>query len=133
MNTQAKKPPLIVTRTSEPFWKGIREQKLMLQFDPRTGRYQFFPRLLSLSSEGPLEWRESEGQGVLVAFTRTSFPAAGFQHLLPYLEGLVQLEEGPRVFAPIGGARLEELAVGQRMRVAFGNGEDAHPFEFHPL
>jgi uncharacterized OB-fold protein len=111
----------------------VRARKLLLQFDPATGRHQFFPRALSLSSEGPLEWRESKGEGTLVAFTRTSFPAAGFQHLVPYLEGLVRLDEGPRIFAPIAGATLEQLSVGQRMRVAFSEGDDAHPFEFRPL
>jgi uncharacterized OB-fold protein len=130
--TPAKKPAVIITKTSAPFWEGIRAKKLLLQFDARTGRYQFFPRALSLSSEGPLAWREAKGEGTLVAFSRTYFPAAGFQHLLPYLEGLIRLDEGPRIFAPISGATMEQLAVGQRMRIAFAEGEDAHPFEFRP-
>ncbi|MDQ8030447.1 MAG: OB-fold domain-containing protein [Bordetella sp.] len=133
MSTPARKPPIVVTATSAPFWEGVRAKKLLLQYDAGTGRYQFFPRASSLSSEGATEWRESKGEGTLVAFTRTSFPAAGFAHLLPYLEGLVRLDEGPRIFAPITGVTMERLAVGQRMRVVFTDGDDAHPFEFQPL
>jgi uncharacterized OB-fold protein len=128
-----RKAQVIVTKTSAPFWEAVRAKRLLLQFDPKTKRYQFFPRALSLSSEGPLEWRESKGEGTLVAFTRTFFPAPGFQDELPYLEGLVRLDEGPRIFAPITGASMEQLAVGQRMRIAFPDGEGAHPFVFRPV
>ena len=95
------KPPVIETHTTAPFWEGVRKRKFMLQYDPKAERYQFFPRPISLhSDDGALEWRESKGAGVLAAFTLTYFPAPGFQAELPYLEGLVQLDEGPRVFAP---------------------------------
>lgn len=123
---------LIVTDTTRPFWDGIAARKLMLQYDPRTGRYQFFPRPLSLSSEGPLQWREAKGEGTLAAVTRTHFPAPGFQDKLPYLQGVVRLDEGPRIFANIAGAALEELRVGQRMRIVYGADGDA-PFQFRPI
>lgn len=124
------KAPLIITATSAPFWEGVKNRRLMLQFDPKTGRYQFFPRPLSLSSEGPLEWREAGGWGTLVAFTLTHFPAPGFEANLPYLEGLVRLDEGARIFAPLTGACLQDLVVGQRMRIVYGG--DGHPFQFRP-
>jgi uncharacterized OB-fold protein len=134
MNTsKRKKAPVIVTRTSAPFWEGIGARRLLLQFDRSTGRHQFYPRPLSLSSEGPLTWREATGEGTLVAFTRTHFPAPGFEQQLPYLEGLIRLDEGPRIFAPITGTTMEQLAVGQRVRVHFPDGDDAHPFEFVPV
>lgn len=123
---------LIVTETTRPFWDGIAAKRLMLQFDPRSGRYQFFPRPLSLWSEGPLEWREVKGEGTLAAVTLTHFPAPGFQDKLPYLQGVVRLDEGPRIFANITGATLGELKVGQRMRIVYGEGDDA-PFQFRPI
>jgi uncharacterized OB-fold protein len=128
------KPPVIETHTSAPFWEGVRQRRFMLQYDAKAGRYQFFPRPLSLySNDAVLEWREANGAGALVAFTLTYFPAPGFEAELPYLEGLVQLDEGPRVFAPIAHAHYEQLRVGMRMRVcwpeAAGSG---HPFQFEP-
>ena len=125
-------PKRIVTDTTKPFWDGIAQQRLMLQFDPRSGRYQFYPRALSLWTEGPLEWREATGEGTLVAFTQTHFPAPGFTDRLPYLQGLVRLDEGPRIFANLSGATLGELKVGDRMRIAFDGG-DGSPFTFRPL
>ena len=126
------KAPIIENSTSAPFWEGVRKRKLMLQYDAKSQRYQFFPRPISLTSnDGALEWRESKGSGALVAFTLSYFPAPGFEAELPYLEGLIQLDEGPRVFAPIAHARYEALKVGMRMRVCWPDAAgDAHPFQF---
>lgn len=129
MSTLSKR---IVTDTTRPFWDGIAQQRLMLQFDPRSGRYQFYPRALSLWTEGPTEWREASGEGTLVAFTLTHFPAPGFTEKLPYLQGLIRLDEGPRIFANLSGATPEVLRVGQRMRIAFDESDGA-PFTFRPL
>jgi len=123
---------LIVTDTTRPFWDGIASGKLMLQYDPRVGRYQFYPRANSLWSEGPLEWREASGKGTLAAFTLTHFPAPGFIDKLPYLQGVVRLDEGPRIFTNLTGATLKQLYVGQRMRIFFGESGDV-PFQFRPL
>lgn len=129
MSTPTKR---IVTDTARPFWDGIAQQRLMLQHDPRSGRFQFYPRALSLWTEGPLEWREASGEGTLVAFTLTHFPAPGFTDRLPYLQGLVRLDEGPRIFSNLSGTTLQDLQVGQRMRIAFDGGDGA-PFTFRPL
>lgn len=124
------KPPIIVTATSMPFWDGVKNHSLMLQYDLHSRSYQFYPRPLSLFSEGPLEWREASGRGTLAAFTLTHFPAPGFDAELPYLEGIIKLDEGPRIFAPLTGARLQDLVVGQRMRIVYGVG--GHAFLFRP-
>jgi len=34
---------MIVTPTTQAFWDAIAQGKLLLQYDPRCGRYQFFP------------------------------------------------------------------------------------------
>jgi len=122
---------MIVTPTTQAFWDAIAQGKLLLQYDPRCGRYQFFPRPLSLWTEGPLEWREASGRGTLVAATLTHFPAPGFKDKLPYLQGLVRLEEGPRIFANLTGATLPQLVPGKAMRLVFG-AEPGGPFLFEP-
>jgi hypothetical protein len=131
----SRKPPIILNTTSQPFWDGVGRHELMLQFDAVRDRYQFFPRPLSLHSTQPLEWRKAAGTGTLVAITLTHFPAPGFKEKLPYLEGLIRLDEGPRIFAPVTGARLEQLQPGRRMRIVWPQQGDtgAHPFQFEPL
>ena len=126
----ASRPPLIINQTSAPFWDGVAQGKLMLQFDPQAGRYQFFPRAMSLHSLAPLQWRQASGLGTLVAFTLTHLATPGFQDQVPYLEGLIRLDEGPRIFATLQGATLQDLQVGHRMQVAFGG---ATPFHFIPI
>lgn len=121
---------LIVTELTRPFWDGIAQRRFLLQFDPATRRYQFYPRPLSLSSLGPLEWRESCGEGRLLAVTTTHFPAPRFKDRLPYVQGIVQLHEGPRVFANLKHASAAGLKLGQRMRVVYPDADDNVPFYF---
>ena len=116
----AKKSPIILTKTSTPFWDGIAKQKLLLQYDPAVNRYQFYPRPISLYSASiNMEWRESSGRGTLVAFTLTRFPALGFEEELPYIEGIISLREGPRIFSLIRNISFNSLKVGLEMQVAF--------------
>ena len=129
------KPPIIVTATTQPFWDGVKRRELLLQYDASHRRYQFFPRPISLYSNQPLEWRAAKGTGTLAAITNTYFAAPGFADKLPYLEGLITLDEGPRIFAPVIGAMLDELRPGRRMRIVWPepDGTDAHPFQFEPI
>jgi uncharacterized OB-fold protein len=116
------------SRLTAPFWDAAAQQRLLLQFDPATGRYQFYPRPLSLFSDGgTLEWRESSGRGILVAFTVVHSPAKGYETDAPYLAGIVRLDEGPRFFARIVNADAASLRAGQRMRVAWAAPPEAHP------
>ncbi|MBU3651242.1 MAG: OB-fold domain-containing protein [Limnohabitans sp.] len=78
-----------------------------------------------------VEWREASGRGTLVAATLTHFHAPGFKDKLPYLQGLVRLEEGPRIFANLTGATLPQLVPGKAMRLVFG-AEPGGPFLFEP-
>ncbi len=128
----SKKPALIIDETSRPFWEGVKQRKLLLQYDPKAGRFQFFPRPVSLyTNDAALEWRESKGVGMLVAYTLTYFRAPGFEEEIPYLEGIIQLDEGPCIFAPITGTTYEALAVGMRMRIAWPDQlQRTHPYQF---
>ncbi|MEP9377526.1 OB-fold domain-containing protein [Aquabacter sp. CN5-332] len=113
-----KKPDIKVTKLTEPFWNAVQERRFLLQYDKAADRYQFYPRPLSLFSDpGETEWREASGLGKLVACSRCHAPAPGFEGEVPYLLGLVALDEGPRVFAQIEGE--EAPSIGARMRIAW--------------
>jgi uncharacterized OB-fold protein len=125
---QQEKPAPQRSRLTAPFWEAAAQQKLLLQFDPATGRCQFYPRPLSLFSDsGKLEWKESSGRGTLVAFTVVHSPAKGYENEAPYLAGIIRLDEGPRFFARIVNADAASLRAGQRMRVAWATPPEAHP------
>ena len=84
-----------------------------------------------------LEWVELSGNGKLAAFTSVyvgpSFMnAEGFGREKPYLTGIVELDEGPRISARLLGwdeTRPEKVKIGTTMvfaKVEIGQGEDAY-------
>ncbi|MBV7484781.1 Zn-ribbon domain-containing OB-fold protein [Bordetella sp. BOR01] len=128
-----KKPALIVNNTSRPFWDAVARHELLLQYDPTADRYQFYPRPIGLHTTTALQWRKASGNGTLVAATRTHFAAPGFAEQVPYWEGLVRLDEGPRIFAPLGDTGTAWLP-GTRMRIAWpAPGASGHPFWFEAI
>ena len=71
MATTEKKPRPVPTptRTTTPFWEAAKEGRFLLQYDPAAGKYQFWPRPVSVhSGSRKLEWRESSGRGKLGRF-----------------------------------------------------------------
>ena len=112
MSTPTQAGPRPDTDMSQPFWQGLRERKLMLQFDRASGRAQFYPRPQSLTSEAGLQWREASGRGTIFALTLSRVAPPALADQVPYALALVQLEEGPRVLARIS-APYESLRMGQ--------------------
>jgi uncharacterized OB-fold protein len=105
-----------VTDIGQPFWDGLRQRKLMLQFDRAGGRAQFYPRPLSLYSEAGTEWREASGRGVIFALTQSRVAPPALESLAPYALALVQLDEGPRLLARVA-APYDTLAVAQPVQI----------------
>lgn len=116
MNTPAR-PAIRMTGLSKPFWDGVAEQRLLLQYDPVARRHQFYPRPVSLFGATPLEWREASGYGELITFTECRSPAKGFEGLGPYLVGVVHLDEGVKFFTRIVNATFDTITIGQRMHI----------------
>jgi len=74
-----------------------------------------------------LEWAETSGKGALSAFTviysgPTFMLEQGFDRKNPYISGIVELEEGPRISARITGLdplKPGDIQIGTPMRVDF--------------
>ena len=105
---------------SQPFWDAANEGKLALQFDPETGKPQFWPRPIAIQSgRSSLEWREVSGKGRLHGWTRVHVPARGFQDLLPYVLASVELDEGARIIGRLVNVEVADLSPGMEVRVAW--------------
>ena len=102
---------------SKPYWDATREKKLVLQYDPRSQRYQHFPRTCGLATgNAALEWREVSGKGEIFSFTvarRAREPFAGHE---PFLIVLVTLDEGVNVMANLINFDIEGVAIGLRVK-----------------
>lgn len=114
------RPTPILTETTRPFWDAAKHGRLMLQYDPKAGKYQFWPRPVSVhTGTDKLEWREASGKGTLFARTIVHVPARGFENVAPYVLVAVELDEGVRVVGRLIGIEPQDAKHGMRLKVCW--------------
>ena len=102
---------------SEPYWEATRQRKLLLQYCRTSGRYQFYPKPVSVfTGRRDLEWREVSGRGQIFSWTIARIGRPPFAEHAPYVIATVQLDEGVNIIANIVDCPLERLAIGLRVR-----------------
>ena len=109
---------------SAAFWDGLRRRKLVLQRCADCGKARHYPRPMcdACHSMRAVAF-EASGFGALYSWAvacRALHPA--FESRVPYILGIVGLDEGVRMNAPLLDVREDALRVGVRLRVTF---EDA--------
>ena len=121
------KPMPEPTPVTKPFWDGLREHKVKIQYSPSAEKYIFYPRVLAPGTlADDLEWREVSGAGTLYTFTVADRPTAPpWADALPQFLAIVELDEGPRLSSELVDVRPDALRVGMRVQPVF---ED-HPDE----
>jgi uncharacterized OB-fold protein len=117
------------------FDRYLAEHKLMAAHCAKCGNTYVPPRAICPNCHSEeLEWNEVSGKGKLAAFTviysgPTFMLQQGFDRRNPYVSGIVELEEGPRISARITGidpAKPAEIQIGTPLNVDFvevGEGE----------
>lgn len=98
--------PMVVPET-EPFWKGMKEGKLLLPYCNSCQATFFYPRpLCPRCHSWDVTWMESSGLGTVYAFTIAHVPMGeGFtREDCPYVMALVELEGGARLLTNLVGA-----------------------------
>ena len=115
------KPMPEPTPVTQPFWDGLREHKIKIQYSPSAGRYVFYPRILAPGTlADDLEWREVSGAGTLYTFTVADRPTAPpWADALPQLLAIVELDEGPRLSSEMVDVDPLSLRVGMRVKPVF--------------
>jgi uncharacterized protein len=102
---------------SKAYWDATREKRLLVQFDRRSGKYQFFPRATSIyNGHRDLEWREVSGMGQIFSYTIAERARPPFQGHEPFAIGLVTLDEGVNVMANIVRCTRDRLKIGLRVK-----------------
>jgi len=109
------------TPVSQPFWDGLAEGRVMVQYSPSLAAYVFYPRLLAPGTlADDLEWREISGRGTLHTFTVAERPTAPpWADAVPQLLAVVEWDEGPRFSTELVDADPERLEVGMRVEPVF--------------
>ena len=102
---------------SRAYWDATREKRLLVQFDKRSGKHQFFPRAASIyTGRRDLEWREVSGRGEVFSYTVACRARPPFQGHEPFLIALVTLDEGVNVMANIVNCSREQIRIGLRVK-----------------
>lgn len=115
------KPLPVPTPVSQPFWDGLKEHVIRIQYSPSAGTYVFYPRILAPGTlADDLEWREVSGAGTLYTFTVTDRPTAPpWAGSVPQLLAIVELDEGPRMSTELVDVDPASLRAGMRVRPVF--------------
>ena len=119
-DTPRRPLPQPIERT-RPFWDGLRERKVRIQYSPSSDQWVFYPRSHApLTLADDLEWREIPGTGALYTYTIARRPtAAEFAGEEPQIIAVVELDEGPRLTSTLVNVAEADIRVGMRLRPVF--------------
>lgn len=127
--------PTPIDRT-QPFWDGLREGKVNIQYSPSSDKWVFYPRSHApLTLADDLEWREISGEGTLYTYTIARRPTApDFAGDEPQIIAVVELNEGPRLTSTLVNVEESEISVGMRVRPVFEHvpGTDTTLLRYEP-
>lgn len=116
-----RKPLPRPSALSQPWWDAAKAGRLLVQTCGACGAAQHPPRPLCLACwSDDLGWSAARGEATVHSFTvahRTS--TRGFREDGPYVVAIVELDEGARMTTNIVGCALDEVRIGQRVRVVF--------------
>ena len=114
----------------------LNEWKIMGSKCKKCGALSIPPRPLCVSCFGSqMEWVQFKGDGKLAAFTSIvvappAMAKEGFGRNNPYVVGVVELQEGPKIVARITGVdakKPEQIKVGMLLKAEFlSKGEGAN-------
>lgn len=120
---------------SEPYWEGTRQKKLVLQRCKVTGKFQHFPRPVSIFTgrRRDVGWEEVSGKGEVYSYTVMARGTPAFRGKEPYAVVSVTLDVGVNFIANIVNCTAEELKVGMKVKPYWHPLRDGtHLFMFQP-
>ncbi len=117
--------PTPIDRT-QPFWDGLREGRVRIQYSPSSDQWVFYPRSHApLTLADDLEWRDISGEGTLYTYTIARRPTApDFAGQEPQIIAVVELDEGPRLTSTLVNVEETAIEVGMRVRPVFDHVAD---------
>lgn len=120
------KPLPSPTDLSRPFWDGARAHKLMLQRCRDCRVYRFTPQILCRECHSEdYDWEEVSGRGTVWSWSTIYRPQSpAFSEDVPYIEAIVELEEGPKMLTNVVGVSPDEIYIGQPVEVHFEDATD---------
>lgn len=114
---------------SRPFWNGLAEGRLMLQYCTVAERFQHYPKPVSgFTGRRTLEWRAVAGTGVIYACTVVRIPGPGVEGRIPLCVATVELDEGVRIVANVLRCAPADLVIGRRVKLSIDTLAPGHSY-----
>ena len=107
--------------STQPFWDGTREGRLLIRRCRDCGKAHFYPRpFCPRCWSQRVEWEDASGKATLYTYSvvyQNDHPP--FPERLPYVAAVVDLEEGPRMMTNVVDCQFDELRVGMPLEVTY--------------
>ena len=117
-----ERPVPSITPLTKPFWDAVRERRFTLFRCKSCGAWYWPPAFCRNHANEPfmsgLEWTEASGRGRVFTFdvvrrpTHPAFP-------VPYVYGLIELEEGPLFGSNVVDCNPDDVYVGMPVEVTY--------------
>jgi len=109
---------------TKPFWEYCKKHELRMQYCKNCTEWIWYPKpwCPKCGKRESIEWRKLSGKGIVYSFTvirQVIDNSSAFQADLPFVIGLIELEEGPRIYSNILGVKLEEVKIEDRVELTF--------------
>jgi len=113
---------------AEPYWQGLREGEVRLQYCKKCDAYQFYPRPICAGCwSSDIEWRPVQAAGAVYSYSVPGFtPHPSFKERMPYIVALVDLDVGVRIMANIIDCSPEAVQIGMRVDPVFTEIAEGH-------
>jgi uncharacterized OB-fold protein len=108
---------------TQPFWDYCKKHELRMQFCTRCSEWIWYPKAWCprCGRREEIEWKRLTGYGTIYSFTvirQVIENSLAFQSEIPFAIGLIETEEGPRMYSNII-ANVQEVAIGKKVSVFF--------------
>jgi uncharacterized protein len=110
-----------INQVSKPFWDHCKAHELCMQFCENCHEWIWYPKAWcpSCGRRDGVVWKKLSGSGKIYSYTiirQVIDNSPAFQADIPFVIGLVELEEGPRIYSNVAA---KEVSVGDSVEVYF--------------
>lgn len=110
--TEVRHLTLKPTPETRPFWEAAKRRELRIQQCHDCGAHYFYPRpLCPYCLSRNVAWVRCSGRGRLHTYVINHRPPRNYPASGPYIIGIVELEEGPRLMTNIVGVEPDPKAL----------------------
>jgi uncharacterized protein len=122
MSATEKYPAPEPNPETEPFWAAAREGKLLLKRCTKCKELHYYPRTICpFCFSDETDWVEASGSGTIYTYSvMRRVPA-------PYAIAYVALDEGVTLMSNIVDHDLDDLRIGQRVKLVFKESVSGQP------